>query len=56
VAHRIAAEITGIPALAEFDGYGYCMLEAGQGIAGMAFGNFFAEPSPQVELRRPGQV
>jgi sulfide:quinone oxidoreductase len=56
VARRIAAEITGVPALTEFDGYGYCMLEAGQGIAGMAFGNFFAEPNPQVELGRPGQA
>lgn len=56
VAHRIAAEVVGAPAPTEFDGYGYCMLEAGGGIAGMAFGNFFAEPSPQVELRRPGQV
>ncbi len=55
VAHRVAAEITGAPA-AEFDGYGYCMLEAGGGIAGMAFGNFFAEPSPHVELGRPGRV
>ena len=54
VAHRLAAEITGAPP-AEFDGYGYCMLEAGGGIAGMAYGNFFAEPHPQIELRRPGR-
>ncbi|HEV2359629.1 MAG TPA: FAD/NAD(P)-binding oxidoreductase [bacterium] len=55
VARRIAAELTGARP-ADFDGYGYCMLEAGGGIAGMAFGNFFAEPSPQVRLGRPGQV
>ena len=55
VAHRIAAELAGGPA-AEFDGYGYCMLEAGGGIAGMAVGNFFGEPSPRIELRRPGQT
>lgn len=56
VAHRIAAEVAGAPAAAEFDGYGYCMLEAGGRIAGMAFGNFFAEPTPQIGLKRPGQA
>jgi sulfide:quinone oxidoreductase len=55
VARRIAAEIAGARATTAFDGYGYCMLEAGGGIAGMAFGDFFGEPSPQVTLRRPGQ-
>ncbi len=53
VARRIAAEITG-SAPDEFDGYGYCMLEAGGAIAGMAFGNFFAEPNPQIALGQPG--
>lgn len=56
VARRIAAEIVGNSAMAEFHGDGYCMLEAGEGIAGFAFGNFFAEPSPQVELRRLGRA
>lgn len=56
VARRIATEITGSAPAEQFDGYGYCMLEAGRGIAGMAFGNFFATPSPQVELGRPGHV
>lgn len=55
VARRIAAEIIGT-APAEFDGYGYCMLEGGGAIAGMAFGNFFAEPSPQIALGRPGHI
>lgn len=54
VARRIAAEVTGA-AGGEFDGYGYCMLEAGGGIAGMAVGNFFAEPSPKIGLQRPGR-
>lgn len=56
VARRIAAEITGTSPMAEFCGDGYCMLEAGKGIAGFAFGNFFAEPSPQVELRQLGRA
>lgn len=32
------------------------MLEAGAGVAGFAFGNFFAEPTPQVELRKIGRA
>lgn len=55
VARRIAAEVTGASASAEFGGSGYCMLEAGESMAGFAFGDFFAEPSPQVELRRLGR-
>jgi sulfide:quinone oxidoreductase len=54
VARRIAGEITGVAARDTFCGDGYCMLEAGQGLAGFAFGNFFAEPSPQVQLRKMG--
>jgi len=54
VARRIAAQITGAAAVREFDGNGYCMLEAGESMAGFAFGDFFAEPSPRVELRRLG--
>lgn len=56
VARRIAAEIAGSPASAEFGGNGYCVLEAGEAMAGFAFGDFFAEPSPQVELRRLGRA
>lgn len=56
VARRIAGQITGAPAPAEFGGNGYCMLEAGETMAGFAFGDFFAEPSPQVELRRLGRA
>jgi sulfide:quinone oxidoreductase len=56
VAARIAAEISGRAPQAEFCGDGYCMLEAGGDMAGFAFGNFFAEPSPQVELRTIGKA
>lgn len=56
VARRIAAEITGPGAADEFPGVGYCMLEAGESMAGFAFGNFFSEPSPQIELRRIGRL
>lgn len=56
VAHRIVDEITGIVPKAEFGGAGYCMLEAGEGLAGFAFGDFFAEPSPRLELRNIGRT
>jgi sulfide:quinone oxidoreductase len=56
VAQRIADEINGIIPKAEFCGPGYCMLEAGEGEAGFAFGDFFAEPSPHLELRDIGKA
>jgi sulfide:quinone oxidoreductase len=56
VARRIAAQLAGRPAADEFCGDGYCMLEAGDDLAGFAFGDFFAEPSPDVRLRRIGRA
>jgi sulfide:quinone oxidoreductase len=55
VARRIAASIAGRPTAEDFCGDGYCMIEAGEDLAGFAFGNFFAEPSPDVRLRRIGR-
>ncbi len=55
VAHRIAAEIEGTSVQDNFPGIGYCMLEAGESLAGFAYGNFFAEPSPQIELHKMGK-
>lgn len=54
VARRIAAEIKGMKMEDMFGGDGYCMLEAGEDIAGFAYGDFFAEPSPQIHLRQMG--
>jgi sulfide:quinone oxidoreductase len=56
VAARISAEIDGRKADSTFCGDGYCMLEAGEDLAGFAYGNFFAEPSPQVNLRQIGKA
>jgi sulfide:quinone oxidoreductase len=56
VARRIAAEIAGTPVQEEFGGEGYCALEAGEGAAGFAFGDFFGEPSPEIQLRRVGKA
>jgi len=55
VAHRIAGHIAGVKVEETFCGDGYCMLEAGAQEGGFAFGNFFAEPSPQVNLRNLGK-
>ena len=55
VAQRIAADLDGRAARAEFCGDGYCMLEAGGDLAGFAFGNFFAEPTPGIRLRQVGR-
>jgi sulfide:quinone oxidoreductase len=55
VADRIADEINGQKPQTNFNGFGYCILEAGEGIAGLAFGNFFAEPSPEVQMRPFGR-
>jgi sulfide:quinone oxidoreductase len=56
VAQRIAAEVTGTAGQQDFCGDGYCMLEAGEDLAGFAFGNFLAEPSPEIRLRRVGRA
>jgi sulfide:quinone oxidoreductase len=56
VARRLAAEINGRTPKEEFCGDGYCMLEAGEDLAGFAYGNFFAEPTPQVNLHKIGKT
>ena len=55
VAKRIAAELRGRTPSADFDGNGACFLEMGDGVAAYASGDFYAEPVPQVRLRRPGR-
>jgi sulfide:quinone oxidoreductase len=56
VAARIAAEIGGSAPRAEFDGLGYCWIEAGGGSAGFASGQFYAEPNPAVGQPRSGRL
>ncbi|HEV2297331.1 MAG TPA: FAD/NAD(P)-binding oxidoreductase [Candidatus Acidoferrales bacterium] len=55
VARRIADQIIGKVAKAKFCGEGWCMLEAGEHLAGFASGQFLAEPSPQIKLRQVGR-
>jgi sulfide:quinone oxidoreductase len=56
VARRIAATFAGRDAPDTFDGVGYCWVEAGAGRAAFAVGEFFAEPSPTLDLRAPGRA
>jgi len=55
VAERIADGHAGKMSDAVFAGNGYCWIELGDGRAGFAGGNFYAEPEPQVKIRRPGR-
>ncbi len=53
VARNIAAEIKGGKGQWDFGGEGSCFLETGYGKAGYVTGNFYAEPDPEVRMRRP---
>ncbi|MBI3993733.1 MAG: NAD(P)/FAD-dependent oxidoreductase [Candidatus Lambdaproteobacteria bacterium] len=54
VARNIARAITGRGQPARFDGSGECFIETGDGRAGFGGGNFYAEPTPQIALKRVG--
>lgn len=56
VAHNLAAAVQGRPLERRFRGRGYCFLEIGNGAAGFASGDFYAEPNPVVRMRSPGRV
>ncbi len=51
VASNIATLINGQEQKSEFTGYGNCFIETGGKRAGMASGNFYAEPDPKIRLR-----
>jgi sulfide:quinone oxidoreductase len=50
VVQNIARSVTGKGDAAAFDGAGECFIEIGDGKAGIGRGNFFAEPTPVVNL------
>lgn len=56
LADRIAASIAGQSDADRFTGDGFCMLEAGEHLAGFAFGDFYATPSPEIHLREVGKA
>lgn len=53
VAQNIAHAWTGKGAERRFDGHGMCFIEAGGGRAGIGKGDFYAEPTPRVEMHTP---
>jgi sulfide:quinone oxidoreductase len=55
VAHNIARSITGKGEPASFNGHGECFIETGGGKAGFGQGDFYAEPIPEIVLRRPSR-
>jgi sulfide:quinone oxidoreductase len=55
VARNIAATIAGRSPAARFDGHGACFIETGDGRAGFGSGDFYAEPSPAVRMRKPSR-
>jgi sulfide:quinone oxidoreductase len=56
VAQQIADKLDGKTPRVTFAGTGYCWIELGDGRAGFAGGDFYAEPDPRLKLRRPGRT
>jgi len=55
VANNIACVITGKDHPITFAGHGDCFVEIGDGRAAMGVGNFYGDPTPQIQLRAPGR-
>lgn len=59
VADNLIAEASGKTPKAQFRGHGSCFLESGDGKAGLAKGDFYADPNPRVRMfppSRPGHL
>ncbi len=56
VSEIIASRVSGYPLKSSFCADGFCMLEAGEDVAGFAYGDFFASPHPDVKLKRLGKT
>lgn len=55
VAHNIVSEIKGEKKFIQFDGYGYCYLDIGEGKAAYSSGNFYVSPAPEIKLEPPSE-
>lgn len=53
--HNIAHQITGQGTLSVFDGHGECSSKTGAGRAGFGRGDFYAEPTPRIDLHPAGR-
>ena len=56
VARNIARSVLGKGSPALYDGHGACFIETGDGKAGYGSGNFYAEPLPAVQVRKPSRA
>lgn len=56
VASNIASKIKGMSSMKEYEGMGYCIFEMGDGKAGCAKVDFYAEPKPFVNMKKPGRL
>lgn len=56
VASNIASKIKGTFPTKEYEGMGYCIFEIGDGKAGCARVDFYAEPKPFVNMKKPGRL
>jgi len=56
VADNIVAQARGAQPSATFDGHGTCFLEIGHGKAGLASGNFYATPDPNIRMFPPSRL
>lgn len=56
VAANISRVLAGSQPVERFDGRGACFVETGGERAGFGSGNFYAEPAPNVRMRRPSWV
>lgn len=56
VADNLVHRITNTGKYVEFEGYGECFVETGDGKAGFGSGNFYAEPEAEVKLKQPGRL
>ncbi|MDP2303894.1 MAG: FAD/NAD(P)-binding oxidoreductase [Ignavibacteria bacterium] len=55
VSEIISSKIIGKESKTTFCGDGFCMLEAGEDLAGFAYGDFFASPHPDVKMKNVGK-
>ncbi len=53
VAENIAAEMAGEARVSQFNGYGFCYIEVGEGMAASGSGNFYGTQGPSVALEPP---
>ena len=49
----MAADIAGAGRASQFNGYGFCYIEVGNGMAASGSGNFYGMPGPSVALEPP---